>query len=175
MPPPVVLVSPAQPNRPFPSGDPMCRLPSTVFPQAICVFEFWGGGELCKGQRGERHPAPIPKTMTSKKEEMWQTWRPQMLQVQKGSHLHLQTRIGFLGSVPLPWTSSLTSLSCLVCEEEKHFQLCRSSRALKLVMYFRPRVPRLLTSPGEGYGWASVRWAWRLVGLKGWNLCSNPI
>jgi hypothetical protein len=27
------------------------------------------------GQGGDRHPAPIPKTMTSKKEEMWQTWR----------------------------------------------------------------------------------------------------
>lgn len=44
--------------------------------------------------------------MTSKKEEMWQTGRLQMLHVQKGSHLHLQTNPGFLGSAVLPWTSS---------------------------------------------------------------------
>lgn len=76
-----------------------------------------------------------------------------MLHVQKGSHLHLQTKPSFLGSAVLPWTSSVTSLSSLVCEEEEHYQLCRSSWVLKLVMCFRHRVPKLLTSPGEGYGW----------------------
>lgn len=50
-----------------------------------------------------------------------------MLQVQKGSQPHLQTRTGFLGSAVLPWTSSLTSLGCLTCEEEDHCQVCRSS------------------------------------------------
>lgn len=37
-----------------------------------------------------------------------------MLQVQKGSQLHLQTRTGFLGPAVLPWTSSLTALGCLL-------------------------------------------------------------
>lgn len=63
-----------------------------------------------------------------------------MLQVQEGSQLHLQTRTGFPGPDVLPWTSSLTALGCLL----QVLQVTVGTKA--------GDIPKLLPSPGEGYG-----------------------